>query len=99
MAVMITDDCISCNACEVECPNNAIFAADDPYTFDGAEHAALSSDHTYIAPEKCTECVGFHDEPQCIPACPSDAIVKDPNHVETQEQLLAKKEKLDQIGR
>ena len=25
MAIMITDECINCGACEPECPNNAIY--------------------------------------------------------------------------
>ncbi len=41
------------------------------------QYDALNSDHTYIAPDKCTECVGFYDEPQCIPACPTEAIIVD----------------------
>ena len=99
MAVMVTDDCIDCNACEVECPNNAIYAADVSWDYNGEEHEALSSDHTYIAYEKCTECVGFYDEPQCVPACPSDAIVPDPDHQNSKEELMARKEHLDAIGR
>lgn len=56
-------------------------------------------DHTYIATEKCSECVGFYDEPQCIPACPSDTIVPDPDHQNTHEELLTEKEHLDLVGR
>jgi len=99
MAVMISDDCISCGACEAECPNNAIYSAGDPYMIGGEEFPAISDDHTYIAPDKCTECVGFHDEPQCIPACPTEAIVKDPSRVESHDVLAARKEHLDQVGR
>jgi len=99
MAIMITEECISCNACEAECPNTAIYSPGAAYTVGGQEYAALSDEHTYIAPEKCTECVGFNDEPQCIPACPTEAIVPDPNHVETKDQLNAKKEHLDKVGR
>jgi ferredoxin len=99
MAVFITDDCISCNACEVECPNNAIYNAGDPWILAGESHDPLNEEHTYIAPDKCTECVGFYDSPQCIPACPSDAIIMDPNRQETKEQLMAKKEYLDKVGR
>lgn len=99
MAVVITDDCISCQACEVECPNNAIYAAGDEWTLGGESHPALNDDHTYIAFDKCTECVGFYDEPQCIPACPSDAIIPDADHVESKDELMAKKAKLDEIGR
>lgn len=94
MAYFITDDCIDCNACEIECPNNAIYAGGAPYDLNGQEHPALHDTHTYIAYDKCTECVGYYDEPQCVAACPSEAIIKDPNREETNEQLLAKKEKL-----
>ena len=48
----------------------------------------------YIVPDKCTECKGFHDEPQCAAVCPVDCCVDDPNHRETDEQLLAKKESM-----
>lgn len=99
MAVLITEECISCNACEVECPNNAIYNAGDPWILGGESFDALDSERTYIAPDKCTECVGFYDEPQCIPACPTEAITMDPNRVETKEQLMAKKENLDKVGR
>lgn len=99
MAVLVTDECISCNACEAECPNTAIYSAGMAYNYGGQESPALSEDHTYIVTEKCTECVGFYDEPQCMSACPTEAIVKDPDHVETKEQLMAKKENLDKIGR
>ena len=45
----------------------------------------------YIATDKCTECVGFHDEPQCAAVCPVDCCVDDPDHRESEDQLLAKK--------
>lgn len=99
MAVIITEDCISCNACEAECPNNAIYGPGEEYNYGGEEKEALNDEHTYIVPDKCTECVGFYDEPQCIAACPTEAIVKDEDNVETEEELMAKKEKLDEIGR
>jgi len=99
MAVMVTDECISCNACEAECPNTAIYSAGMAYTIGGQEYPATSEEHTYIAADKCTECVGFYDEPQCIPACPTEAIIKNPDMVETKEQLQAKKDNLDKIGR
>ncbi len=99
MAIMITDECISCNACEAECPNTAIYGAGVTYLLGGTEHAALNEEHTYIVPDKCTECVGFFDEPQCIPACPTEAIIPDAGNVETKEQLMAKKEHLDKVGR
>ena len=94
MALLITEDCIACNACEAECPNTAIYNAGEPYQCDGEEKEALSEDFTYIVPEKCTECVGYYDEPQCVEACPTEAIIMDPEREETKEELMAKKEKL-----
>lgn len=75
MALMITDDCISCGACEYDCPNNAISEGPLVYVID---------------PALCTECVGAHDEAQCKETCPVDCIVPDPRHVESQDALLAK---------
>jgi len=79
MALMITDDCISCGACVSECPNNAISEGDLIYE---------------INPDRCTECVGFFDEPQCVEVCPVDAIIPDPDHSENHDELLAKKKQL-----
>ena len=75
MALMITDECINCDVCEPECPNDAISAGDEIYVID---------------PAKCTECVGFYDEPQCVAVCPVDCIPLDPDHEESEEELLAK---------
>jgi ferredoxin len=77
MALIITDECISCGACEPECPNEAISEGDSIYVIDF---------------DKCTECVGYHDEPQCASVCPVDSCVPDPAHRETREELLAKKD-------
>lgn len=54
----------------------------------------LASDIYYITPNKCTECQGFHEEPQCASVCPVDCCVPDGDHVESSEQLLARKELL-----
>ena len=75
MALIITDQCINCDVCEPECPNDAIFAGEEIYEID---------------PLKCTECVGHHDEPQCRKVCPVDCIPLNPEYVETQEQLYEK---------
>jgi NAD-dependent dihydropyrimidine dehydrogenase PreA subunit len=75
MATTITDDCISCGACEPECPNNAISQADPIYIID---------------PQLCTECVGFHDYEACAAVCPVDCCVPDPKNVETEEVLIAR---------
>lgn len=58
----------------------------------GAVQTPVAMDVYYIVPDKCTECTGFHDEPQCAAVCPVDCCVDDPDHRETKEQLMAKKE-------
>lgn len=79
MALIITDECINCDVCEPECPNEAIYQGEFIYEID---------------PSKCTECVGHFEEPQCRQVCPVDCIPVNPDHVETKEQLLAKYEQL-----
>lgn len=54
-------------------------------------NAPVEDDFYYIVTDKCTECVGFHEEPQCAAVCPVDCCVPDENHVESEERLLAKK--------
>jgi ferredoxin len=91
MATMITSECINCGACEPECPNTAIYQGGVEWQApDGAMHAALSNDIFYIVPEKCTECVGFHDHEACAAVCPVDCCVPDPKIPETHEVLLAR---------
>ncbi|MDH7460541.1 4Fe-4S dicluster domain-containing protein [Chitinophagaceae bacterium 26-R-25] len=58
------------------------------------QQAPISADTYYIVPDKCTECQGFHEEPQCASVCPVDCCVSDENYAETVEQLLSKKELL-----
>ena len=94
MATIITQECINCGACEPECPNTAIYQGGVEFEHEGKKSAALQADTFYIVPEKCTECVGAHDDPQCIDVCPADCIIPDPNHVETRDQLQAKYESL-----
>jgi ferredoxin len=55
------------------------------------KHKPVSDDYYFIVTDKCTECVGFHEEPQCAAVCPVDCCVPDPDHVETKEELLQKK--------
>ena len=45
-------------------------------------------------PDVCTECVGSYDEPSCLSVCPVDAIVPDPDNMETMEELRYKFETL-----
>lgn len=75
MALLITDECINCDVCEPECPNQAISMGAEIYQIDHA---------------KCTECVGHFDEPQCVQVCPVDCIPVNPEHVESRETLMAK---------
>lgn len=79
MALKITDECINCDVCEPVCPNTAIYQGQSIYE---------------IHLDKCTECVGHFAEPQCVAVCPVDCIIKDTDFPETQEQLMAKYEKL-----
>lgn len=94
MALMINEECINCAACEPECPNTAIYEGGAEYEYMGETFPALSEDLYYIVPEKCTECKGFHDEEQCVSVCPVDACVPDPDHEESEEELLDKARKL-----
>jgi ferredoxin len=75
MAFKIIEDCISCGACEPECPNQAIKEGDTIYVID---------------PVRCTECVGSHAASRCVEVCPVDAPKLDPAHKESRDQLLAK---------
>lgn len=75
MALMITSECINCDVCEPECPNEAISMGPEYYVID---------------PLKCTECVGHFDEPQCAQICPVECIPLNPDYRETQDELLEK---------
>ena len=56
--------------------------------------APIAVDIYYITPNKCTECQGFHEEPQCAAGCPVDCCVPDEMYQETVEELLDKKAKM-----
>jgi ferredoxin len=112
MAIMITDECINCGACEPECPNTAIYEGGIEWTWSGGtelkqvtledgsiiegdeKQEPVSDEFYYIVTQKCTECTGFHEEPQCAAVCPVDCCVDDPDHRETEEELSAKKQYL-----
>ncbi|MFP4331817.1 MAG: 4Fe-4S dicluster domain-containing protein [Campylobacterales bacterium] len=66
MAVYINDTCIACGACIDECPVEAIVDDDDNPNADGTY---------YVYPDKCVECVGYHDEPACAASCPTDGCI------------------------
>jgi ferredoxin len=57
-------------------------------------HEPVAVDTYYITPNKCTECQGFHEEPQCAAVCPVDCCVPDDMYRETVDELLGKKAKL-----
>lgn len=59
-----------------------------------APNTPKAMDVYYIVTDKCTECVGFHEEPQCAAVCPVDCCVEDEDHRESKEELLQKKQKL-----
>jgi ferredoxin len=90
MSFKISEECINCGACKPECPNEAIFEGGEECELNGKTMPALSQDFHYIVPEKCTECVGFGDDPKCASVCPTDSCVKDPDRVEAKDALLAK---------
>ena len=114
MAIVITDECINCGACEPECPNNAIYEGGATWKYaDGtslkgdvtgmnsgetvdaeSDNEPVDMDVYYIVTDKCTECVGFHDEPQCAAVCPVDCCVDDPDWRESEDNLLKKKDYL-----
>ena len=50
----------------------------------------VSDEYYFIVTDKCTECKGFHDEPQCAAVCPVDCCVPDEHNVESEELLLNK---------
>ena len=109
MAIIITDECINCGACEPECPNTAIYEGAEDWKYSQGtslegdiellngvklnaddEQEPISDEYYFIVPDKCTECKGFHEEPQCAAVCPVDCCVPDDNHTETEEELLKK---------
>jgi ferredoxin len=72
MSLKILDTCVNCDVCEPACPNKAISLGEEFYVID---------------PDLCTECIGHHDEPQCVVVCPVECIITDPENVESHEQL------------
>src|SRR4029453_5129676 len=94
MATMITAECINCGACEPECPNTAIYQGGVEWEMNGVKHAPLSQEVFYIVPEKCTECVGFHDQEACAAVCPVDVCIPNPDIPESEEVLLQRAKEL-----
>jgi len=75
MALKITDECINCDVCTPECPNEAIYMGQETF---------------HIRPDRCTECVGHYEEPQCQEVCPVECIIPDPQVRESRSELLQK---------
>ena len=66
-----------------ECPNQAIYMGVEIYEID---------------PDKCTECVGHFDEPQCVQVCPVACIPVNPQHVESSPTLWQKYHRLQALA-
>ena len=79
MALKITEECINCDVCVSECPNQAIFSG--PHIYE-------------IIADRCTECVGHSGTPQCLAVCPVECIIPDPAYPETPVALQAKYQRL-----
>lgn len=79
MALLITEECINCDVCEPECPNEAISMGSEIYEID---------------PNRCTECIGHFDTPQCVEVCPVECIPKDPNRKESHDTLMERYQRL-----
>ena len=75
MAYFVIQECVNCGTCELKCPNWAISEGDEIYVID---------------PDKCTECLGFYDSPQCVETCPVNAVQLNKDLGEDYDQLMAK---------
>lgn len=75
MALLITEECINCDLCADECPNEAIYMGADIYEINS---------------DKCTECVGHYDTPSCVDVCPVECILPNTDKKESLDQLADK---------
>ncbi|WP_104733134.1 YfhL family 4Fe-4S dicluster ferredoxin [Helicobacter felis] len=83
MSLLVSQECIACDACREECPTEA--------REECPTEAIDENDPIYnIDPDRCTECIGYSDEPNCVSVCPVDAIMPDPNNTESLEELQDK---------
>lgn len=76
MSLKINEYCVACGWCQPLCKNGAI-----------REGANMQYE---IDPMRCTECVGWYEEPRCVQVCFLSATEPDPEHKESHEELLAK---------
>ena len=98
MALMINNNCISCDACLTACPNQAIFEKRGDAESGGyrvSDGQGLDGTTYVISHDRCTECVGHFAEPQCASACPiGDCCVPDPSVPEATGVLLERARRL-----
>ncbi|TCS38886.1 4Fe-4S binding protein [Reinekea marinisedimentorum] len=66
MALSITSLCISCSACKLVCPENAIRVSDNQFT---------------IVEHRCNECSEATGTPQCASICPVENAILDANGI------------------
>ena len=116
MAIIITDECINCGACEPECPNTAIYEGADDWRYSDGTNLkgsvvlpngnAVNADETqepisdeiyYIVPDKCTECKGFHEEPQCRKSNPMWCCLRVLRRVCCVRNLAGQRERYDRL--
>ena len=90
MAVRITEECTACGSCVESCPNEAIFKPEDDEE-ERARSLTMNEYEIYVAdPLLCNECVGFFEREQCMEVCPVDAVILDPENVESEAELIAR---------
>ena len=94
MLTLITEEGINCGFCAPMSLNSATYKRGQKWELDGEEHPPLREDVYYIAPDKCSECVGFFDEEQCAVVCPVDCCIPDPDVPEQEPALIERARKL-----
>ncbi|MBF0610305.1 MAG: 4Fe-4S binding protein [Magnetococcales bacterium] len=60
MTLSITEECISCWACEPVCPNGAIVVKKEVFRINN---------------NLCTQCEGHEERPQCVEVCPVEGAI------------------------
>jgi ferredoxin len=70
----ITEDCINCGACAMECPTDAIYEPGMIPKIKEKLLSPISNEHFFIVKELCDKCFGFN-QVRCITICPMDAII------------------------
>ena len=80
----MTQDCCKCGACGTQCPSEAISKGKIGYVIDA---------------NRCTGCVGFFAEPQCVVVCPLGCLIPDPHRVSLRDVATAIKKALERNAR